>query len=179
MIEWTRRKQFWQPPPTKNWWRQKTSIRSSREKNTCLSKKTRFKLFSPTRRMQIENSASDFSTDRQNNSSLSLKKLPRSSNLFHQIVAFSNILHFSWECSAGDVESSFDNPSDILSKEGQKNFHHCPGETQHSFLTKPINSNCFLGHVRRQFDNSAEKAEKFVSLSQIDEFVHFFPEEIL
>ena len=99
---------------------------------------------------------------------------------FYQSVAFSKSLHFSWKWSAGDVESSFDNPSDILSKEGQKIFYHCPRETQSSFLTKLINSNCFLGHVRRKFDNSAEKAEKFVSISQIDEsqideLVHFFP----
>ena len=72
-------------------------------------------------------------------------------------MAVSRNKNFSWEGSTGDVESSFDKPSDFISTEGRKKFLQGPRATKHIFLRKHIPSNCLLGHERRRFDNSAEK----------------------
>ena len=81
----------------------------------------------------------------------------KKSKFFHQNVGVSKNLHFSWECSTGDVKCSFDNPSDFFYTECQKLFAQACRSTKQNFLRNFFPSNCLLGHVKRKFDKHAVK----------------------
>ena len=97
---------------------------------------------------------------------------------FYQSVAISKSLHFSWECSAGDEESSFQKPSDILSKEWRKILLIIP-ERQNTNFSENLFFKLFAWTrwaqvpqtCRKSFDKSAEK---FVSIAQIDKKIQSF-----
>ena len=98
-------------------------------------------------------------------------------------MAISKNKHFSWNFSTGDVESSWQKPSDILSKKCQKILPHSPTATKHKFFGKLILQTFCMGTLSVGFTNLPkkfrQKPEKLVSISQIDEKIQSYSMEKL